>query len=275
MSEIHNIDDEQNTENDAAIYALGGMTNSESDKLKSIEDKHLKEKITDSEKVIEILARSASINPSPSLRPKILQKIIGNPFPSTVILSLRSRLKSTYRYAFAASILFTVSTTTALYLYNENTNTLTELNTVRNELTRNKYDISVMASKATVLDTRLALLSNPNTVEVFMKSVKKDSSAKNSHTTVYWNAKESSVHLEVHSLPSNNDSTDYQLWALVDGKPRDLGVFHSTVSPFIFRMNSTDSADAFAITLEPKGGRPSPTLENLTVLGNAPKLNIQ
>lgn len=273
MSEIHNIDDEQNPSDDAAVYALGGMSQSDIDALKdNMHDKNFRQNIADTEKVIEILARSASINPSPSLRPKILQKIIGNPLPSTVILSLRSRLQRSYRYAFAASILFTVSTTTALYFYNENTNTLTELHTVRDELIRNKHDISVMASKATVLDTRLALLNNPNMVEVFMKSAKKDSSTENPHTTVYWNTKENSVHLEVHSLPANNDSTDYQLWALVDGKPRDLGVFHSTNSPFIFRMNNTDSADAFAITLEPKGGRPSPTLENLTVLGTAPKL---
>lgn len=275
MNETHNIDDEQNSSNEAAMYALGGMSPSEIDKLNSISDNDLQQKISESEKVIEVLARAASVNPSPSLRPKILEKIIGNPLPSTVILSLRSNLKRSRRFTFAASVLFTVSSATALYFYNVNDTTLAELKNVRDELRINKENSIVLASKATVLDTRLALLNNPNIVEVFMKPVNVHASTKNPHTTVYWNSKENSVHLEVHTLPANNDSTDYQLWALVNGKPRDLGVFHSTDSPFIFRMNNTDSADAFAITLEPKGGRPTPTLENLTVLGNTPKQSVQ
>lgn len=275
MSSTNTNSDDDNR-NDVGVYVLGGMDPQESAVFRSKRnDPSIRNNITDSENVMEILAQSSSVNPTPSLRPKILEKIIGNPLPSYVILSLRSKLKRSQRYVIAASVLFTISGSAAFYYYSEKNKAQIELYRVNNELTQHKLDNAVLASKATVLDKRLALLNNPSILEVSMKSVKRDISTTPPRTTVFWNSKENTVYLEVQSLPANNDSTDYQLWALVDGKPRSLGVFHSDNSPFVFRMNNADSADAFAITLEPKGGSPTPTLENLTVLGNTPKQLIQ
>lgn len=67
-------------------------------------------------------------------------------------------------------------------------------------------------------------------------------------------------------LPQAAADKQYQLWAIVDGKPVDLGVINkdSTFST----MKQVQNAQAFAITLEPLGGRPAPTMDKMYVLGN-------
>jgi len=61
----------------------------------------------------------------------------------------------------------------------------------------------------------------------------------------------------------------YQLWAIADGKPVSLGLFDynevmDITEPFDVTMNNIS---AFAITMEKKGGSPTPTMENMIVTG--------
>jgi anti-sigma-K factor RskA len=69
-------------------------------------------------------------------------------------------------------------------------------------------------------------------------------------------------------MPANDQAHQYQLWALVGGKPVDLGVFDvDTTSKEMKEMKSTALADAFAVTLEPRGGSTSPTMSEMMVVG--------
>jgi anti-sigma-K factor RskA len=69
-------------------------------------------------------------------------------------------------------------------------------------------------------------------------------------------------------LPQNDKDHQYQLWALVGGKPVDLGVFDAPAdSTQMKEMKSIARADAFAVTLEPKGGSINPTMDQMVVLG--------
>ena len=54
---------------------------------------------------------------------------------------------------------------------------------------------------------------------------------------------------------------------MVDGKPVDAGVFDLNAGPGMFKMKNIPRAQAFAITLEKKGGSPTPSLDKLYVLG--------
>ncbi len=70
----------------------------------------------------------------------------------------------------------------------------------------------------------------------------------------------------VENLPTPPTDKQYQLWALVDGKPVDAGMI--TDLEDLQAMKEMPEAQAFAITLEPKGGSVNPTLEQLYVIGN-------
>lgn len=109
------------------------------------------------------------------------------------------------------------------------------------------------------------LLADSNTVVVNMVGTK---AAPRSSANVYWDSTNASVFLVVKNmeqLPANE--SQYQLWALIDGKPSDLGVFDAKSDKVMLKMKDTKKADAFAITIEKKGGNPSPTLEKMQSLG--------
>ncbi len=91
--------------------------------------------------------------------------------------------------------------------------------------------------------------------------------APRSSANVYWDSTSSDVFLIVKNMPKLPSDKQYQLWALINGQPKDLGVFDVKDEKIILKMKNTQKADAFAITIEQKGGSPSPTLEKMQSLG--------
>jgi len=87
----------------------------------------------------------------------------------------------------------------------------------------------------------------------------------NSAATVYWDTKSKDVYLLVNNMPAPPTDLQYQLWAIVDGTPVDAGVFD--MKDGIIKMKNIPRAQAFAITLEKKGGSATPTIEKMYVMG--------
>ena len=83
--------------------------------------------------------------------------------------------------------------------------------------------------------------------------------------SVYWNTGTKEVYLMPNNLPAAPQGKQYQLWAMVDGKPVDAGMMDSCV--VLCHMKTIPKAEAFAITLENAGGSPTPNLDELYVLG--------
>jgi anti-sigma-K factor RskA len=108
------------------------------------------------------------------------------------------------------------------------------------------------------------LIKNPNVTVVNMVG---SNAAPQSSANIFWDSTSSSVYLMVKNMPKLPSDQQYQLWALIDGKPKDLGVFDSLENNVILKMNNTQKAQAFAITIEKKGGNPSPTLEKMQSSG--------
>jgi anti-sigma-K factor RskA len=71
--------------------------------------------------------------------------------------------------------------------------------------------------------------------------------------------------LDIDGLPPPPDDHDYQVWAIVDGTPVDLGVLDSQLG--IHRMRSIADATAFTVTIETLGGNPVPNLDRMVLLG--------
>ncbi|MCZ6694146.1 MAG: anti-sigma factor [Bacteroidetes bacterium] len=84
---------------------------------------------------------------------------------------------------------------------------------------------------------------------------------------IYWNRSTQKVYLNVNSLPIPDRDLQYQLWGIIDGKPVDAGIFEVNLSG-LQRMKDIAGASAFAVTLEPKGGSKSPTMDQMYIIGN-------
>jgi hypothetical protein len=69
------------------------------------------------------------------------------------------------------------------------------------------------------------VVSNPNVTVVNMVGT---TVAPKSSANVYWDSASSNVYLVVKNMPKLPNDKQYQLWALIDNKPKDLGVFDAT-----------------------------------------------
>lgn len=93
--------------------------------------------------------------------------------------------------------------------------------------------------------------------------------APGSFANVYWDTTTKNTYLLINNMPKPASDKQYQLWALLDGKPTDLGVINQSIwqKKLLIKMKNAQNAQAFAITLEPAGGSASPTMTAMYVQG--------
>ena len=124
----------------------------------------------------------------------------------------------------------------------------------------------VMVANFKDVEQNLAVLRDPNTATFVMKGI--EGRDPNYRANIYWNSTTETVYLDIKSLPEAPSGKQYQLWALKDGAPIDMGVFNALdTKEKLLEMGSVPGADAFAVTLENAGGVASPTLEEMYVYG--------
>ena len=90
--------------------------------------------------------------------------------------------------------------------------------------------------------------------------------------TLYWSKAKGEAYVNVDGLPQPPKGMQYQLWVMQDGKPVDMGVLPNSIAntPAMQKVNmSVTSGQAFAISLEKEGGSPTPTMQNIYVMGKA------
>lgn len=87
----------------------------------------------------------------------------------------------------------------------------------------------------------------------------------NSSATLYWDKTTKEVFLLPQNLSVLPAGKQYQLWAIVDGKPVDAGVYTKDNFTALQKMRSTERAEMFAITIEKQGGAKQPTLDQMVV----------
>jgi len=123
-----------------------------------------------------------------------------------------------------------------------------------------------LQSELGVYSEEREFLTNDNTIAIALAGTPVSPDAK---VKVYWNPSENKMMLAGMNLPKTPTEKQYQLWAIVDGKPVDLGVLEMDENTkAISRQTNVKDVQAFAITLEKKGGSPTPDLEQLYVIGN-------
>ena len=90
----------------------------------------------------------------------------------------------------------------------------------------------------------------------------------NAPAAMYWNKETPKAYFHRLALPAEPSDSQYQLWAIIDGKPKSMGMVSLEENVAWQELERVENAQAFAITLEPMGGSESPTLENMMVIGN-------
>lgn len=86
--------------------------------------------------------------------------------------------------------------------------------------------------------------------------------------TICWNPESKETYILAQQLPEPPEDKQYQLWAIVNGHPVDAGIFElGNMTKVMQKVKSVTNAQVFAVTLEKKGGSPTPSLDQLFVAG--------
>lgn len=171
---------------------------------------------------------------------------------------------SKWKYLAAASvILFIVSAIANLLLYNRYTSTKDQYAALLNERNTLQASNQVYQTKVKSYQSATEMMADPT---IAMVQLKDPNHKKNDMTTVFWDTKTKDVYLLANKLPAPEKNQQYQLWALVDGKPVDAGMLDPQCAS-LCKMKNIPKAQAFAITREKLGGSPTPTMDQLFVMG--------
>jgi anti-sigma-K factor RskA len=259
------------------LYVLGEVTPAERLQVEEMAAKHpaVKAELDEIEQSMELYAEENAIEPSEHLRGRILGSLLtnfgdDNNFPSPTHVQHENVVPMTtpkkessnfYKYAFAACLALLIGATVALI------NVYQRLQATDNQLSAMQLQTQRFSNTVSAKDDELSLLRDTSFKLIHLKGTAK---SPNSVMTVAFSPTKQKVVIDMEGLklPANDSTHQYQLWALVGGKPVDLGVFDATSDTSGFKnMKAIANADAFAVTLEPRGGSVSPTLSEMVVLG--------
>ena len=260
-------------------YVFGELPDSEMREIEKIAEAYqeVKQEIARIEQSMEQLAFAAAVRPSPKVKDNLFSLLEDEPIAKPEALKKEAYrdavqrmpgranpIASTWKYAVAASILFAITASVlAIYYRSQCQSTQQQLNIALAETQRVAQDYNMVNEKLDVLENDYNIINNSAYQKVMLKGTE---NSPTSQASIYWNPTTSEVYLSVHSMEKLSDDKQFQLWAIVDGKPVDAGIFDLT-NNHLLKMSSISKASAFAVTIEPKGGSQSPTLETMQVMG--------
>lgn len=205
-----------------------------------------------------------------SVKEKVLSEINNRSGADEKIIALPKKEASKirlYQFGMAASLLLFVTSLIYNILLQKRVG---RLNGELAELTASKsylaQEIKIQQASISSINQRLSIVTNPGIKNITLNGM---NSLLNKAAIVYWNAKTDEVYFNISGLPDSPEAKQYQLWAIVDGKPVDAGVIDMSSGDNVFqKMKSVKGASAFAVTIEKAGGSPTPSLETMCLLGN-------
>lgn len=228
-----------------------------------VEDEEVKFEYYRIQKLIEHLAFQYKESPSYVVKRMVMENsdVINNISP----ISTKSTLNGGLKLMMAASVLVAMlSLLTSYYFWNQWKSTDKELSALISQNLDLAYNFNQVNNKLTGLRQDVSVLISPEYQRIVLDGTE---NASNASAVIYWNEINNKVFLNTGSMQSLPLNKQYQLWALVDGVPVNAGIFDVITGKFQI-MNEITAADAFAVTIEPKGGSEIPTLSSLQVIGN-------
>lgn len=163
--------------------------------------------------------------------------------------------------AVAASILFVISAGLNFFFWNKTQHTEQELALIKTEQQQMVASNKAYQEK---LEHTNDMLLNPAMKTMVLAGVGNHAGT---NAMLLWDTDSKEVYLSLKDMPPPPAGKQYQLWAIVDGKPVDAGIYALDSKEDMQKMKVIPSAQMFAITIENQGGSPTPTLDQMVVAG--------
>ncbi|WP_417592307.1 anti-sigma factor domain-containing protein [Owenweeksia hongkongensis] len=266
-------------------YVLGMLTDAEASEVKQMAQKHpeVQQAIDEMRASLEGYATAHSVAPKPEWKDEILAAALAannsqgqkstptkkdtQQEPVVRTMAPAENKKSGFSpIAIAASVALLISLGYNAMQYQSIQDKEEEISKTQLRVAELESENEVMVANFEDAQSNLAVLRDAGTATFIMKAI--EGRDPQYRADVHWNSTSEIVYLDVKALPDAPQGMQYQLWALKDGKPIDMGVFNADdTKENLMAMGKVPGADAFAVTLEKAGGAPSPTMEQMYVYG--------
>lgn len=247
------------------LYVYGLLSESENDEVTAMSNKNpeIKAEILSIEKAIINLSSSFSPFISHSQFEKIKAQL---ELKHGRVITMPSRSNWSTYVGWAAAVVLLVGIG---YQYTQLNATNNQVAAVEKEKSKLQETVVSLEAKNKETETVLNVVRDDNTTVVALGG---QAAAPTAKAKIYWNKQTQVVYVDASGLPEPPEGKEYQIWSLKlqpQLTPTSIGMlanFKANTSK-VFAVEKTGDAEAFGITLEPKGGSKSPTMEQLYTLG--------
>jgi anti-sigma-K factor RskA len=262
-------------------YVLGLANADEAAELETLAMQHpeIKQAVDDFALLIQKNVTAGSVTPPAELKQQIMDALQDEfEEPKVVIMPVAAPAETNnggakvvpitttgaWRYiGVAAIILLVVSVGLNFYYYNNYKTADAGYQALLNNQQSIQAKNDVYQTKLNSLQSTVSILQDSAMHVVKMAGINKEKAG--DVATVYWDTRTKDVYVYVNNLPQAPSGKQYQLWAIVDGKPVDAGMIGACDG--VCKMKNIPKAQMFAITLENEGGSPQPHLDQMYVAG--------
>jgi anti-sigma-K factor RskA len=257
-------------------YVLGTLEEKERQEVEAMASKHpeVKKELDAIEDALITYATMHSMDTSSGLKEKVMSKINeggGKAEYDRPVINM-NRMEAEEKadprnkaiWGIAASVLLMISLMANLYTYQRMERAEGYVHELAAKSLKKDSVIKLAVANLNQLQSDMAILKDPMYKIVELKGQPKAPDAK---AMVCFCPGSKLVYFEADKMPEPPKGMQYQLWAIVDGKPVDEGMI--TMGPGLHKMKDIDQATAFAVTLEKEGNGATPH-GDMIVLGSMP-----
>ena len=209
--------------------------------------------INEIELSMEDYAMSNAIKPSPSVKASLFATINAAGSPSNQTTSAPAKTVSMFpwRTVAAAAILLLITSTVFNYNY------YNRYKEAADNQRHSEEQLALLQKRADDMNNDMNIVRSKYSLPVSLHGLE---AAPDAGAKIFWMKNTGEVYVDPGNLPMAPNGMQYQLWAIVDGKPVDGGMITTNDGKkySIQKMKTFGKAQAFAITLETAGGHPTP-----------------
>lgn len=248
------------------LYVLGIANEQETAQVTEMakRDAEVAKEIRAIEKTLELYAAANGVLPSASTKQQLISVLFKDTDKTSNVIPISNAAKGIvvpafWKYAAAASILLLIASTVLnLNFYNKSRVANNELGLIKNERAQLKNQLVVLEEQNGGMKNDMNVIQSKYSEPVALHGLE---AAPDAVAKIFWMRNTGEVYIDPSNLPDAPEGMQYQLWGIVDGQPVDGGLIITTNRDDKYRMHKMKTfgkAEAFAVTLETKGGNTTP-----------------
>lgn len=230
-------------------YLLGSTTLEETLQVERYIAMHpaVRETYNELQENLEAFARMHAIKAPERLKNKILH----------TIRAQNSGRRKFQRFAIAASFTAMLFAGASYFFWDQNKSLMEENSIVNNKIMNLEAD---MKQRLEDVRNQFIVLNNPQTKKYLVNG---NTKARELKAVAYINPVKKLSYINVRNLPNLPENQCYQMWAEVNGKMLNLGIIDKADDINHLRALPYAENAVSYITIEPKGGNNTPTVQNI------------